>query len=363
MTPAPRWQRAARACYVRPVDPFVSVIVPVRDEERYVERCLYSIARQDYPRSRIDVLVVDGRSGDRTRQIVTRFAAESTLDVRLIDNPARAAAAALNIALAQAQGDVIVRVDGHAALAPDYLRRATDALDASGADCVGGVLENEGDTYMGRAIAAAMSSPFGVGGAKFRTGGGGTVDTVAFGAYPRRVFETIGRFREDIVSGEDDEFNYRLRGAGGAILLMPEMRATYTVRGSLRGLWRQYFAYGRAKPRVLRMHPRQAQVRQFAPPALVLTVAGSGALAALGRAAPLKVLLMIYGGAAVLASLIVSARRGITLLPLLPAVFACMHIAYGAGVLTGAASLARQLLPGVRGRGVAAGPEATRRAG
>jgi GT2 family glycosyltransferase len=345
------------------MEPFVSVVAPVRNEERYIERCLYAVARQDYSRDRIEVLVVDGRSDDRTREIVARFAAESTLDVRLIDNPARTAAAAMNIGLAEARGDVILRVDGHAALAPDYVRRAVAALDASNADCVGGVLENEGDTHVGRAIAAAMSSPFGVGGAKFRTGGGGPVDTVAFGAYRRRVFEILGKFREDIGAGEDDEFNYRLRDAGGVILLVPEMRATYTVRDSLPALWRQYFAYGRAKPEVLRLHPAQAQARQLAPPALVAALAGSGALAVFGRAGALKAMLAVYAAFAAVASIALALKRRVRLLPLLPVVLACMHVAYGCGVFAGAASMLRRFLPVPSpSRGVPSDSGASRRA-
>jgi GT2 family glycosyltransferase len=327
------------------MDPLVTVIVPVRNEERYIERCLYSVAAQDYARDRIEVLVVDGRSDDRTREIVTRFAAESTLDVRLIDNPARRVAPAMNIGLRAATGDVIVRVDGHAALAPDYVRRAVAALDASGADCVGGVLHSEGDTYTGRAIAAAMSSPFGVGGAAFRTGGAaGPVDTVAFGAYRRRVFDMLGPFREDIDAGEDDEYNYRLRDAGGTILLLPELRATYTVRGGLRALWRQYAAYGAAKPRVLRLHPAQTQLRQIVPAAFVAALAASAIMPVFGRTGAFKVVAGVYTLAATIASLILGVRRDIRLIPAMMAVFPCMHIAYGSGFIAGLMGLARSLL-------------------
>ncbi len=246
------------------MQPFVSVLIPVRNEERYIERCLYSLAAQDYPRERFEVLVIDGRSTDHTREIVARFAAESTLDLRLIDNPRRKTAAGLNAGLAQARGDVIVRVDGHASVASDYLRRGVFALFDSGADCVGGVIESEGDTYAGRAIALAMSSRFGVGGVGFRVGGEGPVETVAFGAYRRDVFDRIGTFTEDIDKGEDDEFNYRLRDAGGLILLVPEMHARYTVRGDLRG----------AMATVLRIRTREA--------------AGAGAASVAGAAAAVR---------------------------------------------------------------------------
>jgi GT2 family glycosyltransferase len=329
------------------MEPLVSIIVPVRNEERYIERCLYSIAAQDYPRDRIEVIVVDGRSGDRTPEIVARFAAESTLDVRLIDNPARKAAPAMNIGVRAASGDVIVRIDGHAALAHDYVRRAVAALDASGADCVGGVLVSEGDTYAGRAIAVAMSSPFGVGGAAFRTGGAaGRVDTVAFGAYRRDVFETLGPFREDIDAGEDDEFNYRLRDAGGVILLLPELQATYTVRGGLTALWRQYFAYGSAKPRVLWLHPAQTQIRQLVPAAFVGALAASSVMGITGRKGAFKAVAGTYALAATAASVVLGVRRVVSLIPAMLAVFPCMHIAYGSGFMGGLIGLARSLLSG-----------------
>jgi glycosyltransferase involved in cell wall biosynthesis len=321
--------------------PFVSLLIPVRNEERYIERCLYSVASQDYPRERIEVIVIDGISDDRTRAIVTRFAHESTLDLRLLDNPRLKPASAMNLGLAAARGDVIARVDGHAALASDYLRRCVDALEDFDADCAGGVLRNEGDTYTGEAIALAMSSWFGVGGAAFRTGGqAGPVDTVAFGAYRRDVFERLGGFVEDIDAGEDDEYNYRLRDAGGVIVLVPEARATYTVRGGLGPLWKQYFAYGRAKPRVLRLHPRQAQLRQLAPAAFVVALAVCGWRAVNGSWGGLKLLLPVYTGAATLASLVLAARRRWRHAPPLPAVFACMHVSYGLGFLAGLVGLA-----------------------
>jgi cellulose synthase/poly-beta-1,6-N-acetylglucosamine synthase-like glycosyltransferase len=323
------------------IEPFVSILIPVRNEERYIERCLYSVARQDYARERIEVIVIDGMSDDATRAIVTRFAHESTLDLRLIDNPRLRPAAAMNAGIAAARGGVIVRLDGHAAFAPDYVRRCVDALDAHDADCAGGVLDSEGDTFVGGAIAVAMSSSFGVGGAAFRAGGpAGAVDTVAFGAYRRDVFDRIGLFAEDIVAGEDDEFNYRLRDAGGVIVLVPEARATYTVRGGLGPLWRQYFAYGQAKPQVLGRHPYQAQARQLVP-AVFVSALGYAALRGLfGRWEAFKLLATVYAGAATLASLVLAVRRRWRHLPLLPAVFACLHVSYGLGFLVGIVGLA-----------------------
>ena len=186
-----------------------------------------------------------------------------------------------------------------------------------------------------------MSSWFGVGGAAFRVGGrGGAVDTVAFGAYRGEVFERIGMFAEDVDAGEDDEFNYRLREAGGVIVLVPEARATYTVRGGLQPLWRQYFAYGRAKPEVLRRHPSQAQWRQFVPAGLVLALLYCGARAIGGNRGALKSLVAVYTGAATIASLVLTVRRRWRHLPPLPAAFACLHVSYGLGFLAGIVGLA-----------------------
>jgi glycosyltransferase involved in cell wall biosynthesis len=324
-------------------EPFVSVLVPVRNEERYIERCLYSLARQDYPRPRFEVLVIDGQSTDATKQHVARFAAESTLDVRLLQNPRYLPAAAMNIGLEHARGEVFVRLDGHAHAASDFLRRSVEALWHTRADCVGGVINSEGDTRIGEAIALAMSSRFGVGGADFRVGGEGPADTVAFGAYRREVFDRIGGFAEDIEKGEDDEFNYRLLDDGGTIMLMPDIHAGYTVRGDLRGLWDQYYGYGRAKPEVLRRHPAQAQPRQFAPAAFAAGLLGSSILAILGEKRPLKSFLRVYTLSATTASLVLARQHGWRHLPVLPAVFACLHTAYGLGFLAGLLGLAGRL--------------------
>jgi hypothetical protein len=135
------------------------------------------------------------------------------------------------------------------------------------------------------------------------------------------------------------------------------------VRGSFGGLWRQYVAYGRAKPEVLRLHPSQLQTRQLVPPGFVLVLACFAGLAAVGRPRPISAVIAVYGAAATFASMTAAARRGVQLLPLLPAVFACMHIAYGLGVLVGSARVARNLLPGARrGAGILPGSEAQRRA-
>jgi succinoglycan biosynthesis protein ExoA len=344
--------------------PFVSILVPVRNEERYIERCLYSIAAQDYPRNRFEVLVIDGQSTDATKLIVSRFAAESTVDLRLLQNARYRTAAGLNIGLAEARGDVIVRIDGHAAVASDFLNRSVQALEETRADCVGGVIESQGDTYVGRAVAMAMSSRFGVGGASFRVGGEGPADTVAFGAYRRDVFDRIGGFAEDIDKGEDDELNYRLLDHGGVIMLVPGIRASYTVRGDLRSVWRQYFGYGRAKPEVLRRHPAQARARQLAPAAFVAALAATEIGALLGRSLAFRALVLVYTGAATIASLVLVPRHGWRHLPPVPVVFACLHLSYGLGFIAGCVGLSGRILTRTARRRFRPSPDAAdRRAG
>lgn len=325
--------------------PFVSVLVPVRNEERYIEACLGSLLSQEYPPDRYEVLVLDGGSTDRTRDLARTLAADAAARVILLDNPGRTPATAMNVGLAHARGDVIVRVDGHAAVEGDFLRRGTEALRSSGADCVGGPLRSIGRGAVGEAVALAMSSPFGVGNARFRySQEREEVDTVAFGFYRRDVFDRVGRF-EDIVGGEDDEFNYRLRDAGGRILLTPEIRSRYVVRSSLPDLWRQYFAYGRAKVQVLRRHPRQAQPRQLVPAAFVVALLAAAATGLVARSwRPPATVAVPYIAVSLAASTSLAAQHGWRRLPLLPAAFATLHISYGLGTLTGlAAECGRQL--------------------
>ena len=320
---------------------FVSILIPVRNEERYIERCLYSIAAQTHPRDRLEVLVIDGMSDDRTREIITRFAAETSIDLRLFDNPKRLPAAAMNIGLRFARGDVILRVDGHAALSRNYVEACLRALESFDAECAGGVLANEGFGYAGRAIAAAMSSRLGVGGALFRTGGeAGEVDTVAFGVYRNEVFQQVGYFDEELPGGEDDELNYRLRDAGGVIVLVPEAVATYIVRSSFAALFRQYFRYGLAKPRVLARHPRQAQLRQLVPAAAVAAGLVACADAARGNRGPLTLALGSYAVATTASAVGLGRRFGWRVVPAVPLAFASMHTAYGMGFLAGVAALA-----------------------
>lgn len=317
--------------------PRVTVVMPVRNEERYIERSLGAVLAQDYPPERLEVLVADGMSTDGTRRLVERLGRGR--DVRLVDNPRGTVAPGLNAAVAAARGEVVVRVDGHCEIAPDYVRRAVEHLRRGGVAGVGGPVETVGETPLARAIAAAMSSRFGVGGSAFRVGVETPVeaDTIPFPAYPRRVLAAAGPFDEELVRDQDDEYNYRLRGAGERLLLAPDLRSRYYSRADLRSLWRQHFQYGFWKVWVLAKHPRQMRPRQLAPPLLVAALA-AGALAAPWSRAALAGLAAVAGAyllaacAAALVAAVPWRQR-----PLLPVIFAAMHLGYGAGVWAGAA--------------------------
>ena len=266
--------------------PFVSVVIPTRDEQGTIAACLEAVLRQEYPAGRMEVLVVDGRSRDRTRALVAELAAADKAGrVRLLDNPRLVTPAALNIGIRAARGAVIARVDGHTVIAPDYLRRCVEALTETGADNVGGLMRPRGHGYVGGCVALATTSRFGVGDARFHYDErGGAVDTVYLGCFRRAIFERVGLFDESLVRNQDDELNDRIVAAGGRIWLDPRIRSTYHNRGSLRALWRQYYQYGYWKVRVLRRHPHARRPRHLAPAALVAGLAGTAALEAAGLA-------------------------------------------------------------------------------
>jgi succinoglycan biosynthesis protein ExoA len=325
--------------------PFVSVIMPIRNEEDFIARSLGAVLAQEYPQDRMEVLAVDGMSTDKTRQIVQQIGQQNP-HVSLLDNPQKIAPYALNRGLTAAKGEIIVRVDGHCEIAPDYVHRCVQYLENNEIGGVGGPLETIGGNPMAQTIAAAMSSPFGVGGSPFRTVQDKTlfVDTVAFPAYRRSTLKAAGPFDEELVRNQDDEYNYRLRKLGFKILLAGDVKAKYYSRGSLSSLWWQYFQYGFWKVRVLQKHPGQMQPRQFVPFLFVSALLISLPLSLLspwGRRL-LAVIVGIYSAANLLASLSTAKRHGWQHLTLLPLIYTNLHVGYGLGFLWGLIKFARR---------------------
>lgn len=256
--------------------PLVSIIVPCYNEQATIHLLLEAVRAQTVPNQELEVIIADGRSTDRTREVVAAYQeAHPGLRICLVDNPKRNIPAALNCAIAAAQGDFIVRLDGHSIPAPDYVERCLENLQAGRAENVGGVWEirPSGTGWLQRGIALAAAHPFGVGDARYRyTTQAGYVDTVPFGAFRRDVFERFGRYDERLLTNEDYEFNARLRLGGGRIWLDPRIRSTYFARSTVIELGRQYWRYGYWKFRMLRQYPQTLRWRQGLPPVFVLGV-------------------------------------------------------------------------------------------
>lgn len=321
--------------------PFVSIVMPVRNEEDFIEQGLRSVFVQSYPPELLEVIVVDGDSDDGTREIVERLGADAPFSLRLAANPKRIAPAALNIGIGESKGEVIVRIDGHCEIDRDYVANCVSHLLAGKADGVGGPIETIGDGLRSGAIAAAMSSKFGVGGSAFRTVDDREmyVDSVAFPGYLRETLEKAGPFNEELVRNQDDEYNYRIRGMGGRILLSPDIRSRYYSRSSFGSLWRQYFQYGYWKVRVLQLHPGQMSLRQFVPPLFVAFIVISGLASVFFRPAIwlLAAVLILYAAVNLIASIIAGFRAGIAAIPLISFSYLILHFAYGSGFLKGLA--------------------------
>lgn len=248
----------------------VAVVIPCRNEVRYIVACVQSILDQDYPAERLMVYVVDGQSDDGTREVLDKTWPNNPR-VQILDNPHRTTPYALNIGIQQADADISIIFGAHAVMQPHYITRSVEILmkdDRAG--CVGGIIENVNENTTAGYISQCMSSSFGVGNAHFRTGNAsGYVDTVAFGAYRREVFQQVGYFDEALTRNQDDEFNYRVKRAGWEIFLELRVRSRYYVRGSYTKLARQYYQYGYWKVYVNVMHATVTTLRQLIPFAFV----------------------------------------------------------------------------------------------
>lgn len=322
----------------RKENPFVTVLIPIRNEGNYINQCLHAVSRQDYPSDLFEILISDGMSTDNTRSLVAEWM-KNDPRIRLFDNPKHIVPTGMNILLLQAKGDVIVRVDGHCVIAPDYISNCVLHLEKDGVDGVGGPMHSIGEDLVSQVTALAMSSKFGVGNSSFRTDSGVTklTDTVPFPAYKRSIIDKVGLYDEELVRNQDDEYNYRIREAGGKILLAEDVKSEYYSRGSLKKLWSQYFQYGFWKVRVLQKHPRQMSLRQFVPLAFVLAFPLTlllNFLVSWGRLAML-ILVVAYISANLAASIVSAFGQGIKKLLLLQLAFAIIHFSYGLGFLVG----------------------------
>jgi len=322
---------------------FVSIVMPVRNEEKYIGGVLDSVVVNDFPRNMLEILVVDGMSDDRTIEIASDYAKRYPF-VRVIENRRKNAAAAMNIGIEASSGDVVIRLDAHAIYPRDYISKLVKALDELNADNVGACVETlpADDSSKARSIAMIMSHPFGVGNSAFRTASPAMkpfkVDTVPFGCYRRDVFSRVGGFDEDLIRNQDNEFNERLSKAGGSIYLLPSLRVGYYARESFVKLWRMFYQYGYFGPLVDIKLQQRTQLRRYVPLIFVLSMVFPLVLSVFGPAWIWLSLCSLgaYSLCAVFFSLRLGSKARDWRVGLYSFVaFGCAHISYGVGHLMG----------------------------
>lgn len=326
----------------------VSIIMPSRNEEKFIGKCLDSIIANDYPKDSLEVLVIDGRSTDRTRAIVEGYTKQYPF-INLMDNPGIVQTLATNIGIRASNSDVIMRMDAHVEYPKDFISKSVYWLEKSGTDCVGGILITKpgGDTTVAVAISLILSHPFGVGNTYFRIGSKEPkyVDTVPFGIYRKEVFDRIGLFNEALNRTDDIEFNLRLKRAGGKILLVPEIVSYYYARPNLKELFKQNFGNGFWVLYSLRFAEMPFSIRHLVPLAFVLSFFGSFLLSFFYHPF-INLFAFIFGLYFIVNSLFsfkLSLKHGIKYLPALIASFSVLHFSYGFGSIRGIARLIASL--------------------
>jgi GT2 family glycosyltransferase len=320
-------------------EPVVSIIVPCRNEKDSIQRCIASLQAQISPVGECEIIVVDGMSDDGSHAILKRIAEHSPL-VRVIENPKRITAAAMNIGIAAAQGRYVAILGAHTEYAQDYIQRCVETLEEHPeVCCAGGPIMSRGTTMFGRAVAVAMSHPLGVGNARHRFPEyEGYAEAVCFPVFRREIFQKVGLFDEALIRNQDDDFYYRVIRSGERFFLSPRARCTYFVRETPLQLFYQYFQYGLWRVAVIRKHRRPASFRQLVPVIFLLLVLISCAVGILFRppwGLAAAAVPTAYGSLLVSVAMTIMLRHGMMVGALFPAAAMTMHVAYGAGFLWG----------------------------
>ena len=320
--------------------PFISVIIPSRNEEQFIRKCLNSIIQQTYPMDKVEVLVVDGISSDKTKDVVKEYIQNHPF-MKLLENPRKLTPFAMNIGIKNSIGNVFILVNAHGLLDKDFLKNSIYYLNKTGADAVGGMLNsiNEENSAIAKAIPVAADSIFGAGGERYRSRleEGFVRDTLPYCAYRRDLIDKIGWIDEDLIRDQDEEFNYRILKNGGKIYYTPQIKSYLFIRPSLRKLWKQHYQYGYFKPLVAQKAGGIFTWRQTIPSIFVSSLFVTGLFSFFIRYSLCGFFLILgsYIGVNLLFSLILSIRKDFRLLPLIAISFATLHMSYGVGYMKG----------------------------
>jgi len=317
--------------------PYVSIIIPCRNEEKFIGNCLDSIVLNDYPKKRLEVLVVDGMSEDGTKEIAKKYVQQYAF-INILDNPKRIIPSAMNIGIRNAKGDIIMKMDAHSTYKEDYISKCIKYLYEYNADNVGGIwhMIPRENTLLGKSIVFALSTPFGAGNAHFKIGSKEPrwVDTAPFGCYRKNVFNRIGLYDENIARSEDFNINSKLRRSGGKILLIPDIIIYYYTRSKFSEFCKHNFDNGFWITYPLKFFRTLFSWRHLLPLLFVLILIS---LIALSIFFPISLWLLLF----IIASYILInfyfscnityKEKDLRYLILMPITFASIHLCYGLG--------------------------------
>ncbi len=318
----------------------VTVIIPCRNEENNIGKCLDSILIQTYPLELIKIIVVDGFSDDKTREVVTNYTKKYPF-ISLLNNPKKITPSAMNIGIKNADGDYILIINSHATINQDFIRMAINCSEKTGADAVGGLLKtkNIGEGIISKSIPFAADSIFGAGGNRYRTRTDEryVFDTLPYCLYRKEVFTHIGLFDEDLIRDQDEEFNYRLLKHGGKIYYSPSIRSTLYIRPTLKKLWNQHFQYGYFKPLVSKKVGTLLTWRQLIPALFLVSIFITGLLSLIFEKVIIifTFIISMYLVLNILSSLLISYKKGFKYFIFLPIIYITLHFSYGIGYIEG----------------------------
>jgi glycosyltransferase involved in cell wall biosynthesis len=316
----------------------ISIIIPLLNEEKYIDKFIFSLRQQTYPNNKLEFLfLVDDDTIDGTEESIRRFSSGHS-NIKIIRQVGKKTVPVLlNQGIKESKGEVVVRLDAHSFYASNYLEKCIEFLEKTGADNVGGPVISKGHGFLSNAIALALSSVFGVGNSLFRMSNyEGFVDTVPFGAWRRSTFDKFGFFDESLKRNQDDEFNFRITKNGGNIFMTPQIKSEYYVRGSLSSLWRQYWQFGYFKVKVMKKHKSSPSLRALVPGGFLMTIILS-LLLSLFSLLFFKIfsaIFLFYLFFLILGSIFtVVKRRRYQYIAVLPLIFMVIHFSYGLGFL------------------------------